>query len=271
MFKRCNYLALLLALSVFALPAVAQQVATGITGQVLDQDGNPLDAATIEIVHEPTGTSRFTDTLSNGRYQANGLRVGGPYRVTAYRDGFEPQTQENVFLRLGEAETLDFQVIDTAEMDRLVVTGQVMSEVFTPDNMGTGTTIGSERIDNFASISRSINDYIRLDPRATVIDKGRNEISVGGGHNRMNNIQIDGVSANDSFGLNSDAQPAIRQPLAIDWIEEISVQISPYDVSQNGGTGAIVNSVTKSGSNEFGGRLYGNYRDDSMIGRFPGV
>ncbi len=266
---RCHGL-LIAALFMLAGPAVAQQVTSSLGGQVFDQDGNPLGGATVEIVHEPTGTTRFADTLDNGRFQARNLRVGGPYTVTAYRDGYEPQTFENVSLRLGEVENLRFEVVDTAELDRVVVAGQVISQVFTPDNMGMGSTIGTDRIDNFASISRSINDYIRLDPRATVIDKGRNEISIGGGHNRMNNIQIDGVSANDSFGLNADAQPATRQPIAIDWIEEISVQVSPYDVSQTGGTGGIVNSVTKSGSNEFSGRVYGNYRDEDMIrGDFP--
>jgi hypothetical protein len=261
---------LLLFLTVLSLPALAQQVATGVTGQVLDQAGNTISGARIEIVHQPTGTTRSTDSLGNGRYQASGLRVGGPYRITAYREGFAPQTIEEVFLRLGETETVNFQIIDARAIDRVVVTGQTMSELFQPDNMGMGSTIGSERIDNFASISRSINDYIRLDPRATVVDRGRNEISVGGGHNRMNNILIDGVSANDSFGLNADAQPGVRQPVAIDWIEEISVQISPYDVTQSGGTGAIVNSVTKSGTNEFSGRVYGNYRDEGMVrGDFP--
>ncbi|TVQ29558.1 MAG: TonB-dependent receptor [Wenzhouxiangella sp.] len=270
MFNIRYRLVLLLALTAMAWPAFAQQVSTGVTGQVLDQAGNAISGATIEITHEPTGTTRFTDSLGNGRFQAMGLRVGGPYRITAMREGFAPQTIEDVFLRLGETETLTFQIVDSRELDRLVVTGAPISTIFQAENMGMGTTIGSERIDNFASISRSINDYIRLDPRATVVDKGRNEISVGGGHNRMNNIQIDGVSANDSFGLNADAQPGVRQPVAIDWIEEISVQISPYDVSQTGGTGAIINSVTKSGSNEFSGRVYGNYRDESMIrGDFP--
>jgi hypothetical protein len=225
--------------------------------------------ATIEIVHEPTGTTRSTDTRAGGRFQATGLRVGGPYRITAYRDGFEPQTVEDVFLRLGETETINFQVIDSPNWIGWSSPGR-FSEVFQPDNMGTGSTIGSDRIDNFASINRSINDYIRLDPRATVVDRGRNEISIGGGHNRFNNIMIDGVTANDSFGLNADAQPAVRQPIAIDWIEQISVQISPYDVTQTGGTGGIINSVTKSGGNEFSGRVYGNYRDESMIrGDFP--
>lgn len=270
MFKVRSFLVLLLVTAAFAAPVLAQQTSTGVTGQVVDQNGNALEGATVEIVHGPTGTTRFTDTLGGGRYQASGLRVGGPYRITAYRDGFEPQVLEDIYLRLGESEVVNFEIIESSELDRLVVTGQVVSELFQSNNMGSGSTIGSDRIDNFASISRSINDYIRLDPRATVVDKGRNEISVGGGHNRMNNIQIDGVSANDSFGLNADAQPGVRQPVAIDWIEEISVQISPYDVTENGGTGAIINSVTKSGSNEFSGRVYGTYRDEDFIrGDFP--
>ena len=270
MFKFRCFLVVLFALAVISGSAMAQQVASGFGGQVLDQDGAPVAGATVEIVHEPTGTTRFTDTREGGRYQATGLRVGGPYRVTAYREGYEPQTVEGVFLRLGETETVNFQVIESVELDRLVVAGQVISEVIHPDNMGSGSTIRSDRIDNFASINRSINDYIRLDPRATVVDRGRNEISIGGGHNRFNNIMIDGVTANDSFGLNADAQPAVRQPIAIDWIEQISVQISPYDVTQTGGTGGIINSVTKSGGNQFSGRVYGNYRDESFIrGDFP--
>ncbi len=270
MLKIRSFLLSLIVTAVFAMPALAQQTATGVTGQVFDQNGDALQGATVEIVHGPTGATRTTETLDGGRYRVSGLRVGGPYRLTAYQDGYEPQIQEDIFLTLGENQVVDFEIIESGELDRIVVTGQRISSVFQTSNMGSGSTIGSDRIDNFASLSRSINDYIRLDPRATVVDKGRNEISVGGAHNRMNNIQIDGVTANDSFGLNADAQPAIRQPIAIDWIEEISVQISPYDVSQSGGTGAIVNSVTKSGSNEFGGRLYGNYRDESMIrGNFP--
>lgn len=270
MLKLRSFFLIAAALIMVAGPVLAQQVASTLNGQVLDQDGNPVPDATVEIVHEPTGTSRFVDARANGRYQATGLRVGGPYRVTAYREGYEPETVEAVFLRLGETETVNFRVTHSAELDRLIVTGQVLSEVFQPDNMGTGSTISSDRIDNFASINRSINDYIRLDPRATVVDRSRNEISIGGGHNRFNNILIDGVTANDSFGLNADAQPAVRQPIAIDWIDQISVQISPYDVTQTGGTGGIINSVTKSGGNEFAGRLYGNYRDEQMIqGDFP--
>ena len=261
---------LALLLPLLAVPAMAQQVTTGITGQVFDEAGNPLTGATIEVIHQPTGATRFTDSVGNGRYQLTGLRVGGPYRMTISREGYQAETLEDVFLRLGEMENIDVQILATDVTDRILVTAGVVSDVFRIDNMGMGSTIGAERIDNFASISRSINDYIRLDPRATVVDRGRNEISVGGGHNRMNNIQIDGVSANDSFGLNADAQPAIRQPIAIDWLEEISVQVSPVDVTQSGGTGSIINSVTKSGTNEFSGRVYGNYRDENMVrGNFP--
>lgn len=257
-------------LPALAVPAMAQQVATGVAGQVFDQAGNSLAGATIEVVHQPTGAARSTDSLQNGRYQLTGLRVGGPYRITVSRAGYESETLEDIFLRLGEAEHINLQIVPVDVTDRIVVAARAMSDVFRIDNMGMGSTIGSDRIDNFASISRSINDYIRLDPRATVIDRADNEISVGGGHNRMNNIQIDGVSANDSFGLNADAQPAVRQPIAVDWLEEISVQVSPVDVTQSGGTSSIINSVTKSGTNEFSGRVYGNYRDESMVrGDFP--
>jgi len=213
-----RFFILVVMLAVVASQAVAQQVTTGVAGQVFDQADNPLRGATIEVVHVPTGTIRFTDSVANGRYQLTGLRVGGPYRITVSREGFESETVEGVHLRLGELEALDVQLVSVEVTDRIVVTATALSEVFRADRMGVGSTIGSDQIDDFASISRSINDYIRLDPRATVVDQGRNEISIGGGHNRMNDIRIDGVSANDSFGLNPDAQPGVRQPVAIDWL-----------------------------------------------------
>ncbi len=264
--KSRMFLAVFAAMLLAAVPAMAQEVASRMTGQVIDQNGNPIAGATVEIVHEPTGAVRFTDTLANGRFSAQGLRVCGPYRVTAYKDGFQAQTVEGVSLRLGETETVNLAMFTAAELDRITVTGQAIPTQFMADNMGTGTTIGRNQIENFATISRSINDFLRFDPRITVVDKDRNELSIAGSNNRFNNVLIDGVTANDSFGLIASGQPAVRQPIAIDWLEEISVQISPYDVTQTGATGGIVNSVTKSGTNEFSGRLYGQYRDENFVG-----
>ncbi|GAB4192780.1 MAG: TonB-dependent receptor [Wenzhouxiangellaceae bacterium] len=247
----------------------AQQVSNAINGIVLDANGNPVANAQVEIVHVPSGTTRVTETQSSGRFTAQGLRIGGPYRVTATKEGQETAVQEDIFLNLSDPAAVQLVMASQAELDRLQVTGMVMSDTFTPDKMGSGTNISRAQIEDYASISRSINDFVRFDPRAVVTDEARGELSVGGGNSRFNNLLIDGVASNDAFGLNANGQPSTNQQISIDWLEEISVQISPYDVTQTGSSTALVNAVTKSGTNDFEGGARFNYRDDSLVGDGP--
>ena len=248
-------------------PALAQRVSVDLSGQVTDASGAPLEGATVEIVHEPSGTTRFTDTQTGGRYQAQGLRPGGPYRVTAYNDGFEPQAKDGITLALGRDESVNFSLeAGSANLDALEVVGVAQSATFQPDNMGAATTVTREQIENFASIDRSIQDYARFDPRVNIVDDERGELSVAGANNRFNNVLIDGVPANDSFGLNANGQPATNQAISIEWIDQLAVEVAPYDVTQTGSTGGFINSITKSGTNEFSGSVYGTYRDDSFVG-----
>lgn len=247
----------------------AQQVSNAINGIVLDGLGNPVSNAQVEIVHVPSGTTRITETQDSGRFAAQGLRIGGPYRITATKEGQETVVQEDIFLNLSDPISVQMVMATQAELDRLQVTGQVLSSTFTPDKMGSGTTIDRAQIEDYASISRSISDYVRFDPRATITDEGRGELSVGGGNSRFNNLLIDGVASNDAFGLNPNGQPSTNQQISVDWLEEISVQISPYDVTQTGSSTALINAVTKTGTNEFEGGARFNYRDDSLVGDGP--
>lgn len=244
----------------------AQQVSNAINGIALDANGNPVSNARVEIVHIPSGTTRVTETQDSGRFSAQGLRIGGPYRVTVTKDGMDRASQEDIMLSLSDPISVQLVMASEAELERLQVTGQVLDSTFTPDKMGSGTNISRAQIEDYASISRSINDFVRFDPRATVTDEGRGELSVGGGNSRFNNILIDGVASNDAFGLNANGQPATNQQISIDWLEEIAVQISPYDVTQTGSSTALINAVTKTGTNEFEGGARFNYRDDSLVG-----
>lgn len=258
-----------LLLTLLAMPAMAQQVAVELTGQVTDQTGEPLENATVEIVHEPTGTTRFVDAQAGGRFLARGLRPGGPYRVTGYRDGYEPQTVEDVFVNLGEEGFVQIQLPSSStDLDTLQVVGVAQSLTFQPDNMGSGTTVTRDQIQDFASVSQNLADFVRFDPRVTVIDESTEfgQFTVGGANGRFNNVSIDGVPANDAFGLNSNGQPAVSLPISVEWLDQISVEVTDYDVRQANATGGFINSVTKSGTNEFFGSVYGFYRDDSFIG-----
>ncbi len=133
--------------------------------------------------------------------------------------------------------------------------------------MGAGSNINREQIDALPSATRNIQDYIRLDPRISQVSKADGAISAGGQNTRYNVIRIDGINASDPFGLESNNMPTERQPVSMDAIQEINIDLSNYDTTVSGGTGAVVNAVTKSGTNEFHGTVYGAYRDGDWVRR----
>lgn len=249
-----------------ATPAFGQATSASLVGRVVDPQGQPVAGATVEIVHEPSGTRRTVVTDADGRYSTRGLRVGGPYSVEAQAAG-QSAEREQVYLLLAETATVDLTVAsEGTALEVIEVTATASASIFTPDNMGANTNVTREQIEAFPSISRSIQDYIRLDPRLVQTDKERGEISAGGQNTRYNNVEIDGVGTNDPFGLEANGLPALNQPISIEWIEEFNIQTSTYDSSEGDFVGARVNAVTKSGTNEFHGALYGTYRDSDMVG-----
>ena len=141
------------------------------------------------------------------------------------------------------------------------------SDKFSKSNMGTGTNIGSRELAALGSIARNLTDYARTDARISQTDKERGEISAGGQNSRFNSITIDGVGINDTFGLEANGLPTAKQPISIDAIQSVQVNVSNYDVTQKGYTGANINAVTKSGTNEFKGSVYYVFRDDNLVGK----
>lgn len=254
------------AIGLVSTIALAQDTSSSVTGRVLDSSGNPVAGATVEILHGPTGTRRTITTDDSGRYTARGLRVGGGFTISATKDGMDPIQEENVELRLGETGTVNLVLADVETLETIVATASSVADVFDPNKMGAGTQVTRAQIDAMPSINRSIEDFVRLDPRVVQVDKERGGVSAAGQNNRYNNITIDGVSSNDEFGLNDSGLPSLNQPISLDAIEELSIGISSYDVTQSDFTGANINAVTKSGTNEFSGSVYGAYRSDNFVG-----
>jgi hypothetical protein len=250
-----------------AAPAFAQSTSAALNGRIIDPQGQAIPGATVEIVHVPSGSRRTVVADAGGRFDVRGLRVGGPYTVTSTAPGSQAATESDVFLRLDEVSSLSLTLAPEATaLEAVEVVASASTTVFSTDNMGARTNITREEIEAFPSIKRSIDDYVRFDPRVVQIDKTRGGLSAGGQNNRYNNIRIDGVPTNDQFGLNDSGVPALNQPISIDWIEEFNVGISNYDVTQSDFVGANINAVTKSGGNEFEGGVYGYYRNDDMVG-----
>ncbi|MFZ6749314.1 carboxypeptidase regulatory-like domain-containing protein [Undibacterium sp. Ren11W] len=263
---RLTKLTLSLALALSSASALSQNTTSGISGLITGNDGMPVNGAKVTIVHTESGSVNNTLTDAQGRYTARGLRVGGPYTITITRDGVS-EKREGVYVQLAETANVDAKIGEVA-VQVVEVTGSTgRSDKFNKSNMGAGTNIGSRELAALGSIQRNLADYARTDPRISQTDKERGEISAGGQNSRFNSITIDGVAINDTFGLESNGLPTAKQPISIDAIQSVQVNVSNYDVTQKGYTGANINAVTKSGTNEFKGSVYYVFRNDKLVGQ----
>ncbi len=241
-------------------PAHAQQTTADVRGVVTDGAGAPISGASVSIVNTNTGASRLVTTDSSGRFSATNLSVSGEYTVTATASGYQGKSVESVGLSLGDTSYLTFALSSAgASADEIVVvaTRSVVADLAT----GPSATFTSDDLDNLPNFNRDIKDIIRLDPRINIderTDQG-NGIYCAGGNNRANSLTVDGVKQNDDFGLNDNGYPTQRMPFPYDVVEQVSVELAPFDVEYGSFTGCNINVVTKSGSNELHGGMFLNY------------
>ena len=244
--------------------AYAQGVTTGsLAGRVIDAQQQPVENATVIALHIPSGTAYEAVTRADGRYSIPGMRVGGPYTVTVTHGGrgasFDPQVQEDIVINLGVATDLDFAV--RALNVEVTVTAQTSDSVFSSERTGAATSVSRETLATLPSISGRLDSITRLSPQA-----GGNG-SFAGQDNRLNNITVDGSYFNNSFGLSGT--PGERTgvaPISLSAIEQVQVSVAPFDVRQGNFVGAGVNTVTRSGTNQFHGSVYHQFRDNSLVG-----
>ena len=256
--------------SLFAAPAFAQETSATMSGRVLDASGQPVSNATVVIVHEPSGTTKTVTTDAAGRYNAQGLRTGGPFDVTVKKDGTPSTRQDNVYLAVGNDTAVNLTVgagaASSADATALsAVTVSAVSGQFSSENKGLSTSISQEQLKNTPAPSRNIADIARLDPRVTV-DHGTGAISANGQNTRMNSIKVDGLGVGDPFGLNSTGMPTVGSPVSMDTIDSFNISTANYDVGSDT-IGAEINAVTKSGTNDYHGSVYYGFKNaSSMVG-----
>ncbi len=242
--------------------SVAQVTTSELRGTITDHSKMELPGANVIATHVPTGTKYGTMTLDNGKYYLANLRVGGPYKVVVSYMGYKTSITQGIYLQLGEKLKLNISLVDAASvLSEVVITGSSKGGIIHSDRTGTSTRIGKEQIKNLPTISRSINDFTRLTPSA-------DGTSFGGGNSKMNNLSLDGSIFNNPFGLDggTPGSQTNAQPISLDAIEQIQIELAPYDVTRSGFTGASINAVTKSGTNKFHGALFAFFRNESMTG-----
>ena len=258
-------LGLITMLLAFSLSINAQVTTATISGIVRDSKGDPLPSATVTIEFPDAGIRQTLTTRGDGRFTLPNLRVGGPYRVTINHISHQSSVSEDIFLELGLNNSVEFKLQEKST-DLTGVTVVTKSVIFDDKRTGASTNISNRQLRTLPTISRSADDFLRLTPSASA---NYNGISFAGRNGQYNNFSLDGAVFNNPFGLDAPTPGGQTgsQPISLDAIDQIQVNIAPYDVTQAGFTGAGVNTVTKSGSNTTTGTIYGFYRNQSLTGK----
>jgi len=255
--------ALVLALGL-STSALANTTTSAIKGNISGPNGNPAAGTQVTIVHVPSGTTKTATVNDSGLFTAKGLRVGGPYRILVDSNRFQDTELNDVFLTLGETYPLNVALNSESELETIVVTGRAIS--MQSGGTGPAAHFNADDLKSAPSINRDIKDIVRIDPRIYIDESRSDSIQCGGGNPRFNSLTVDGVRMNDSFGLNENGYPTTRIPFSYDSIDQVSVELAPFDVKYGGFTSCNINAVTKSGTNEVHGSVFLDYSNDSMKG-----
>jgi hypothetical protein len=240
---------------------------SSMSGIITDQKGEGLPGATVIAIHTPTNTQYVGPTNSQGRFSLQNMRVGGPYTVRISFVGFQEVSRNNIQLTIGQDYRLDVKLLEsTTELGAVTVTAVDPRSTLNAERSGPVTNISTEQLQQLPTITRSLNDFLRTTPQATPSNGG---LAIGGGNYRQNNITIDGSDFNNNFGIGGNL-PANGYPVSLDAIEALTVSLSPFDVRQSGFVGSAVNAVTRSGTNQVSGSVYGFYRNQNYVGRKVG-
>ncbi|MBK5279063.1 MAG: carboxypeptidase regulatory-like domain-containing protein, partial [Bacteroidia bacterium] len=257
---------LLISFALLASAAVIAQVTTAtLTGITKDDSGSGIPGANVVAIHEPSGTTYGSVTLADGKFVITNMRVGGPYKVTISFVGYQTQSYGDIFLKLGEPYVLNHTMKEEGTQLEEVLVTSVEDAIMSSSRNGALTNVGSKQILTMPTITRSMNDMIRMTPQGTSTNTG----AIGGGNYRQNYITVDGSDFNNTFGIGGNL-PANGSPISLDALEEISINITPFDVKQSSFTGSAINAVTRAGTNSFSGSAYTFFRNENQQGNKVG-
>lgn len=261
---KIKHLAMAVTLALGVSNMAFADTASSIRGNVVTSQGQAAANARVEILHVPSNSRSSATTNESGAFVSSGLRVGGPYRITITGDQ-GTKVYDNVFLSLGETFRLNAE-LEVSSIERIAVTGSSIN-LLNAGKMGTSTTFNAADINSMPLFERDLKDVIRQDPLVVVLGDNNSSMTVAGANPRYNSLTVDGVRQDDDFGLNDNGYPTQRSPIPMSALDQITVSTAPFTVKSGGFTGAGINAVTKSGTNELSGSFFYEYMDDSMSGK----
>lgn len=254
-----------LFMTISSVQVFAQSTTAAISGKVLDEKGEGLPGANVIAIHEPTGSRYGAATRADGNFNIVNMRVGGPYKVTISFVGYKDDVKTGINLTLGQDLRINSKLETAqAQLEEIKVVA-ARSSVINSGRTGAATTVGNKQVTTLPTLNRSLTDFARLDPRSN------GGLSFAGRNALYNNLSIDGALFNNVFGLNSTVGgQASAQPISVDAIDQFQVNIAPFDVRQGMSTGASINVVTKSGTNEWSGSAYYFNRNQDLVSKKVG-
>lgn len=262
------------AIAVLVAPGVVlaqSNVATGqLQGRVVDPDGAALPGVAVTASNEATGFARTSVTGPEGRYQID-LLPSGTYDIRAELESFSPEVKRGVSVTLGSSVVLDFQLRLGAIEEEIVVTAD--APVVEVTNPNVSSSVSSEAIANLPLNGRDFLDFIVLTPGSVAgtpdeISGGRGGVNINGMRAIQNSFNIDGSNSQSSFF--GEERGGTRPPFTFSQaaIKEFQVINSSYNVQFGNASGGVVNAITKSGTNELSGEVFGYFRPDSFVGDY---
>ena len=264
--KRINRSILSVTLVIFSTTTLFSQVTTAtLTGIVKNKKNDALSNATVNVQFAEAGIQLNVLANAAGQFTIPNLRVGGPYKITASYVNYETRSVDSVYMELGQNNFVELILEEKAkEMSGIVVTATASQAAV--KKTGASTNISNRLITDLPTISRSADDYLRLTPSASPTYNG---MSFAGRNGQYNNFSLDGAVFNNPFGLDAPTPggQSNAQPISLDAIDQIQVNVAPYDLTQAGFTGAGVNTVTKSGTNTTHGTVFGFFRNEALTGK----
>jgi hypothetical protein len=258
-------LAVLFFTTLLASGALAQGVTgSAVTGTISGPDNRPVPDVVVTIRNVGTGATFTALTNTSGIYVLDNLPPGGPYALSAQAEGFYGINRTGMQLVLGQRLTLDMQLRRLeAIQEEVVVVAQEVNMLEDQRRTGASTVVDSAAMVRLPLQGRNFTDLISTAPQVS----GN---AMAGQNNRFNNIQIDGASYNDLFGLSGSGTPggqAGAKPISIEAIQSFVVQVSPFDVRYGNFAGGMVNAITKSGTNDFHGSAFAYWQNKALAGR----
>ena len=256
--------ALGLSTSVVSTDALANTTTSAVKGQIEGPQGKAAVGTKVTIVHVPSGTTKTATVNNSGLFTAKGLRVGGPYKIIVDSDKFKDTELNGIFLTLDDTYPVNISLENEESIETIVVTGRSISKF--GGSTSPSSHFNAEDLANMPAINRDLKDIVRTDPRVYVDESRDDAIQCGGGSPRFNSLTLDGAKMNDNFGLNGNGYPTTRVPFSYDSIDQVSVELAPFDVKYGSFSACNINAVTKSGTNEVHGGFFYDYTNDSLKG-----